>query len=323
MQLVRVTSVRLAVLLFAATVACAAAPAADRAAVPIARGVRVGDVVLTGLTSQPARVRLRRELASPLVFRAGGRTLRVPVARFRLSADVDAAVRRALRARPGASIRLRSTADRKAIDRTVAALARRFNRPARDATVLGLDTRLRPVFGPPVAGSTLDRRSAARAIRRALAGGGHSDIRLRFRRTSPAVTVARFGAVIVIRRESNTLTLFESRRRVRVFRVATGQAIYPTPLGRFEVVDRQYNPWWYPPDSDWAQGLKPVPPGPGNPLGTRWLGLSAWGVGIHGTPDAASIGYSASHGCIRMYVPDAEWLFDHVGLATPVFIVSA
>ena len=62
----------------------------------------------------------------------------------------------------------------------------------------------------------------------------------------------------------------------------------------------------------WAQGAKPVPPGPGNPLGTRWMGISSPGVGIHGTPDDASIGYSASHGCIRMHIPEAEWLFDHV-----------
>jgi lipoprotein-anchoring transpeptidase ErfK/SrfK len=53
------------------------------------------------------------------------------------------------------------------------------------------------------------------------------------------------------------------------------------------------------------------------------MGLSAWGIGIHGTPDAASVGYSASHGCIRMRIPDAEWLFDRVRIGTHVFIVSA
>ena len=62
--------------------------------------------------------------------------------------------------------------------------------------------------------------------------------------------------------------------------------------------------------------------GPGNPLGTRWMGISAPYVGIHGTPDAASIGYSASHGCIRMRIPDAEWLFSHVEIGTPVFIIA-
>ena len=84
----------------------------------------------------------------------------------------------------------------------------------------------------------------------------------------------------------------------------------------------QRNPWWYPPPSPWAEDAEPVPPGPGNPLGTRWMGLSAPYVGIHGTPDAASIGYSASHGCIRMRIPDAEWLFQHVKVGTPVFIID-
>ena len=67
--------------------------------------------------------------------------------------------------------------------------------------------------------------------------------------------------------------------------------------------------------------LEPVPPGPNNPLGTRWMGLDAPGVGIHGTDEPASIGYSASHGCIRMQVPDAEWLFDHVEVGTTVYIL--
>jgi lipoprotein-anchoring transpeptidase ErfK/SrfK len=110
-------------------------------------------------------------------------------------------------------------------------------------------------------------------------------------------------------------------RFVRRFQVATGQSSYPTPLGRWEIVVMARDPWWFPPASPWAEGKQPVPPGPGNPLGTRWMGLSAPGVGIHGTPDAASIGYSASHGCIRMLISDAEWLFAHVRIGTPVFIV--
>ena len=67
----------------------------------------------------------------------------------------------------------------------------------------------------------------------------------------------------------------------------------------------------------------PVPPGPGNPLGTRWMGLSAPGVGIHGTDEPWSIGHSESHGCIRMQVPSAEWLFNRVRVGTPVFIIAA
>jgi lipoprotein-anchoring transpeptidase ErfK/SrfK len=107
----------------------------------------------------------------------------------------------------------------------------------------------------------------------------------------------------------------------RAFRVATGSPYYPTPSGSWRIVRKQRYPWWYPPPSDWARGLEPVPPGPGNPLGTRWMGLSAYAVGIHGTPDAASIGYSASHGCIRMNVPEAEWLFERVRIGTRVIVV--
>ena len=314
---------RLAVLLVVAGISVAAAPAADGPGRQIARGVRVGDVVLTGLTTQPALERVRGQLAQPLRFSVGERGWQMPAARFGVSADVDGAVRAALGARPGTAIPLRIRPSWEAIERTVAELAARYDRPARDAELTGLDAQLRPVFARPVAGRRLDRPAAAVAIREALAAGTRDGIRLPFVRTAPRVTVRGFGPVIVIRRGSNTLTLFDGPKRVRVFRVATGQASYPTPLGRFEIVDKQYNPWWYPPPSDWAEGLKPIPPGPYNPLGTRWMGLSSWGVGIHGTPSPASIGYSASHGCIRMYVPEAEWLFEQVRLATTVFIVSA
>jgi lipoprotein-anchoring transpeptidase ErfK/SrfK len=135
-------------------------------------------------------------------------------------------------------------------------------------------------------------------------------------------TVHNFGPVIVVTRAVNTLRLFEGNRLVRTFPVATGQAIYPTPSGLFKIENKQMDPWWYPPTYDsWAKGLKPVPPGPSNPLGTRWMGLTAPGVGIHGTDAETSIGYSVSHGCIRMHVPDAEWLFTRVKVGTPVVIL--
>src|ERR671922_261991 len=122
--------------------------------------------------------------------------------------------------------------------------------------------------------------------------------------------------------KERTGRVLRRRAAVRAI-VATGQSQYPTPLGRYSIVTMQRHPWWYPPDSDWAKGEKPIPPGPGNPLGTRWMGLTAPGVGIHGTPDAASIGYSVSHGCIRMRISEAEWLFNHVDIGTTVFIVAA
>jgi lipoprotein-anchoring transpeptidase ErfK/SrfK len=137
------------------------------------------------------------------------------------------------------------------------------------------------------------------------------------------VTKRSVGETIVIRRGSNRLYLYDGDHLERSFRVATGQSSFPTPLGKYEIINKWRDPWWYPPDSAWAEGEDPVPPGPGNPLGTRWMGISSPYVGIHGTPNAASIGYSASHGCIRMLIPQVEWLFNRVDVGTPVYIVAA
>jgi lipoprotein-anchoring transpeptidase ErfK/SrfK len=112
-------------------------------------------------------------------------------------------------------------------------------------------------------------------------------------------------------------------RFVRSFPVAVGQPAYPTPLGSFSIRSMRKDPWWYPPDRDWAAGASPIPPGPGNPLGTRWMGLSIGGVGIHGTYDSGSVGTAASHGCIRMHISSAEWLYERVRIGTAVFIVGA
>ena len=140
----------------------------------------------------------------------------------------------------------------------------------------------------------------------------------------PAVTRSGYGPIIVIRRDSKGLYLYNGTHLVRIFPVATGQPAWPTPLGHFEIVVKQKNPWWFPPTQDsWAAGAQPVPPGPGNPLGTRWMGLSAPGVGIHGTAEPWSIGHSESHGCIRMQIPSAEWLYNRVRIGTPVFIIPA
>jgi lipoprotein-anchoring transpeptidase ErfK/SrfK len=137
------------------------------------------------------------------------------------------------------------------------------------------------------------------------------------------VTRSNVGQVVVVHRGSRRLYLYHGMRLVRRFSIAVGMPRYPTPIGRFTIVRMERNPTWDPPNSDWAAGLGPVPPGPGNPLGTRWMGLSAPGIGIHGTPAAYSIGTAASHGCIRMYIREAEWLFARVRVGTSVFIVRA
>jgi lipoprotein-anchoring transpeptidase ErfK/SrfK len=179
----------------------------------------------------------------------------------------------------------------------------------------------KPFITTGTPGHSIDQRRAVTVLAKALAAQAPGAIKLPVTTQAPSVSRSNFGPVIVIHRSAHRLNLYRGMRPWQTFGVAVGQPAYPTPLGRFEIVVMWRNPWWFPPNSAWAQGESPVPPGPGNPLGTRWMGLSSPGVGIHGTPDPASIGYSASHGCIRMLIPQAEWLFRHVQVGTPVFII--
>jgi lipoprotein-anchoring transpeptidase ErfK/SrfK len=299
------------------------APAAGPSTLVIASGVQIGGVPVGGMTSEPARERLRTRFEQPVWFSYGKRRWGVQPWKLGTGAAVDEAIGRALHVPPGTNVELRVYVGERPVRRYVRALVKRFSRPAVNARLAGL-VGLTPTITRERPGVAVRRRAMERAISRALRTGERAQpLPLLVRTVEPKVTRADFGPVIVIRRESKTLFLYDGSRLVRTFGVATGQSEYPTPLGLFSVVDKQLHPWWRPPDSDWARGLKPIPPGPGNPLGTRWMGLSAPGVGIHGTPDAASIGYSASHGCIRMRIPDAEWLFGQVNWGTPVYIVSA
>jgi lipoprotein-anchoring transpeptidase ErfK/SrfK len=310
----------LAALLCSAGLACAAAPASTPAHL-IAHGVTVSGVRVGGLTAEPARERIAAALMRPIQIATPKGVSTVDPARAAAVADVDAAVTAALAAPPRRTV---SAPVRYSTERTaqiVDALARQFDKAAVDAAVTGADAR-GPTFSRARNGIAVERRTMGAALGHALRSGERNPLTLLTRVVAPKRTVADFGPVIVVNRGANTLRLFNGTQLVRTFRVATGQSIYPTPAGIWRIVDKQRNPWWYPPTYDaWARGLKPVPPGPANPLGTRWLGLNAPGVGIHGTDAPASIGYSASHGCIRMQVPEAEWLFERVRVGTTVVIL--
>jgi lipoprotein-anchoring transpeptidase ErfK/SrfK len=310
----------LAALVVCAAAACAAAPASTPTRI-IPFGVEAAGVKIGGLSAEPARTRIEQSFRRPIVVAAGAHVVRIDPARAGAVADVDAAVAAAFAATPRSSIAVPVRYSAARAGRIVAALAKRYDRAPVDARVTGADAS-GPTFAAARAGRAVDQRTMRAAIEQQLRDGTRAPLHLITGSVPPPRTVARFGPVIVITRATNTLRLYDGLRLVRIFRVATGQAIYPTPAGLWRIVVMQRNPWWYPPTYDsWAKGLKPVPPGPSNPLGTRWMGLNAPGVGIHGTDAPASIGYSASHGCVRMQVPDAEWLFEHVHVGTPVVIL--
>jgi lipoprotein-anchoring transpeptidase ErfK/SrfK len=289
-------------------------------AATIPDGIVLGGVAVGGLTTDAAATALQEAFGRPLVLVLGHTTVRVAPEVLGMRLPTDSATQRALTVSQNTILRLRAGVDRPLVRSYVAGLARRFNRTVRDAQFVLHG--VRPYVTKSRVGRALHQRVIANAIATEIADGTREPIQLTAKTIEPTTTEQKIGPVIVIERGSNVLTLYRGTREVRQFRVATGQAIYPTPLGRFQIVVKWKNPWWYPPNDAWAAGEKPTPPGPGNPLGTRWMGLSSPGVGIHGTPESGSIGYSESHGCIRMLIPQAEWLFDHVTVGTPVFIVS-
>ena len=309
-----------AVLIVAVLAPVLSGDAASPALVP--RGVTVAGVPVGGMSTEQAQAALRPAFARPVQLVFTERSWRIVPARFGAKVGLADGVAAAMKAHPGAAVPLTPTVDKAAIRDFVRALDKQVSYPAKDAELDGLDG-LTPTFVGEQTGIQVLRQLTAQRIVRALQSPQIHRVRVAAKIVDPERTVADFGPVIVIRRGSNELRYYVGSRLVRTFNVATGQSVYPTPTGTFSIVVMQRNPWWRPPDSPWAQGLKPIPPGPGNPLGTRWMGLSAAGVGIHGTPDDASIGYSASHGCIRMHIPDAEWLFNHVDVGTPVVITDA
>jgi murein L,D-transpeptidase YcbB/YkuD len=100
------------------------------------------------------------------------------------------------------------------------------------------------------------------------------------------------------------LEVVEGERIVREIQVAVGTPDHPTPIGDFRVTSLVWNPWWIPPPFDWAKDEKATPPGPNNPTGRVKLFFGYY-LFLHGTPDEASLGQAASHGCVRMRNADA------------------
>ncbi|HEX5449739.1 MAG TPA: L,D-transpeptidase family protein [Gaiellaceae bacterium] len=286
-------------------------------------GVTIGGVPVGGLARTDAFADVQRAFDKPLTVVAGTTHATLDPQSV-ASAYVPTAVARARVASPGASVKLVVHVNGVKLRAWVASLAARTSHAPINATLGFVKGRVKLTRDHP--GVKLDSGDLLRRLVSALSTNTRTPLRATTHSAPASVTAASFGPVILINRSINKLFLYKNNGRSllteRIFAVATGQSIYPTPKGTFHIVVKWVNPTWYPPTQDaWAKGLKPVPPGPDNPLGTRWMGLSVPGVGIHGTDEPASIGYSASHGCIRMQVPDAEWLFERVNVGTTVFIV--
>lgn len=121
--------------------------------------------------------------------------------------------------------------------------------------------------------------------------------------------------VIVVSLEDKKLALVEDGQVKKVYAVAVGKPSTPSPTGTFTIARRVKNPTY-------SHDGKTVLPGPGNPVGTRWMGLNIKGYGIHGTNEPKSIGKAASHGCIRMAKKDLEEMYEMVSVGDSVELVG-
>jgi lipoprotein-anchoring transpeptidase ErfK/SrfK len=199
-----------------------------------------------------------------------------------------------------------------------------FDTPPRDARVIPAGDGLRKV--PGRAGATVRSGPLGRAIVGELAST-RSDgaVEVRTTRTEPDVTedqlAARDRNFITVDRAGFKLRYFHNLKLAKTYPIAVGQVGLETPAGLYDIQDKQVNPSWTVPNSAWAGDLAGtvVPPGPGDPLKARWMGFSG-GAGIHGTDELDSLGTAASHGCIRMSIPDVIDLYDRVDVGTPVFV---
>lgn len=311
----------------------------------IAAGISVGGVDVGGLERDAARDTLRRELLEPLqesvVVERGTRSWRLTAKEARVAADVESSVDAALaRGRQGSFLTrafrdvtggevderldVQVTYSDAAIVRLLDRIRKVVDRPARDASISFSAGALAPV--PAREGRRLRTTSLHEDIRAALVSPtAERTFTARTKRVSPKVTTdelaAKYPTVITVDRSNFKLTLFKDLKPTKSYPIAVGQIGLETPAGLYNIQNKQVDPVWNVPNSDWAGDLagKSIPPGPENPLKARWLGIFN-GAGIHGTDAIGSLGTAASHGCVRMAVPDVVDLYDRVEVGTPVYI---
>jgi len=310
----------------------------------IAKGVTVAGVDVGDLNEAQARRKLRRELARPLerpvVVAYGKRRFKLSPEAAELHADVQAMAADALHqssdgtiisrvardvtgGEEDAQVPARVTYSLRAVEDFVRSAKKALDRPPQDATLnFPSLTKVKEKNGV-----TVDRAGLEQRVEQALTvPGSNRTATVPVKITKPKVTRAelasKYPTLVVVERSAFRLTLYKHLRRVRSYTIAVGQIGLETPAGLYHVENKAVNPAWSVPNSPWAGSLAgTVVPGgtPQNPLKARWLGIFD-GAGIHGTDQLGSLGTAASHGCIRMHIPDVVELYDEVPVGAPVYI---
>lgn len=313
----------------------------------IPKGVTIGGVDVGGLTGAQARERVNRELlgemSRPIRVVHGDRTWTLTPAAAKVQVHFDDSIDEALQLAESGNafsrvyrrltgqeterdLDTRATYSKAGVTRLLDRVQKGVKRDPRDATVELEGATLD--LTPGRSGLRLDRDRVASRVRKALLNPSVSSrVRAATIKRKPKVTTAearkQYATVLVADRASFKLRLYKNLKLVKTYGISVGKVGNDTPAGKYEIQNKAENPAWHVPQSDWAGDLAgTVVAGndPSNPIKARWLGIYD-GVGIHGTSDDASIGTNASHGCLRMHVPDVIELYPRVPVKTPIWIV--
>ncbi|MCW3057277.1 MAG: L,D-transpeptidase family protein [Solirubrobacterales bacterium] len=314
----------------------------------IANGVRIDGIAVGGLHQAAARSKVEAELSGrlnrPVTVRSGGRTWQLDPHEAGLHLNVANMVAQAVAASREGSILTRAarglfggsvnrnvplvvTYSHQAVRQLAAKIRTSVNRPPRDATVQPSGNGLNAV--PGQVGLAVDYASLGSRISRSLVGATPSrTVTVPTRKIQPAVSTeqlaSKYPSYIVIDRSSFRLRFYNHLKLSRTFEIAVGMEGLETPAGLHKIEWEQVNPPWYVPKKAWAGALAGtvVPPGPGDPLKARFMSFEG-GAGIHGIDPSeySSIGHNASHGCVRMRIPDVIDLYSHSPVGTPVYII--
>ena len=311
----------------------------------IADGVTVAGVDVGGMDAEEAAAAVRHQLLAPLrhslevTYKKGSWSL--PGAKLKVRANVDWAVEEAVAESqdgglPGRLVRYVTGGEvdepvpvplsysKPAINRFVRHVAKDVNREPQDASVDPSADSLEVVPGKD--GRKVRDVLLTKELERAVlnANAPHTVV-ASVHSTKPEVTTkdvgSKYPSYLTLDRSTFQLRLWKHLKLAKTYTVAVGQEGLETPEGLYEIQEKEENPSWHVPDSAWAGDLagQVIPPGPADPIKARWMAIFE-GAGIHGTEETESLGSAASHGCVRMSIPDVIELYDQVEVGTPIYI---
>jgi lipoprotein-anchoring transpeptidase ErfK/SrfK len=313
----------------------------------LANGIRVGGIDVGGLDRAAAAERLHRQAVAPqrrdLRVHVPAKTFVVTAAQLRVTADIDDALDQALaasrrgwlgarvaRSLGGGNVRrslpLKTHYAAGVLPELVAKVAATSYVAPVDATVKPHADHLERVAARE--GSRIDTGALFRSLESAAQHRSRpADIDVEMRPVAPKVTseglAEKYPGYIVVDRKAHKLRFYEHLKPYKTWPIAVGRAGLETPSGLYDVQWREVNPPWRVPNSPWAGKLagKTIPPGPDDPIKARWMAFNG-GAGIHGIDPSeySSIGHDASHGCVRMRIPDVISLYKRSPVGTPVYV---